>query len=69
MEAGPGVVERVIHTLLFVAAGVGLGTAALALVERVTASGPAVVRIRYVAWAAAGFGVLLGAERLYHALV
>lgn len=62
--------ELIVHLALFVAAGLAVGLAALALLERATGGGERrVIRWRYVLWAAGAFAALGVLELLYHAFL
>ena len=63
-----GLAEGLIHLGMFISAGITLGLAALALLERMTGDDRRIVRWWYVAASAGLFFALLGAERVYHSL-
>lgn len=61
------IADRVLHLLLFVAAGVFIGVSALGVIERLADGGRRLVRMWHVLTPLGAFLVLLAAERTYHA--
>jgi len=60
--------DRALHLVMFAAAGLAVGLAALALMERLSEGGRRVIRPRFIVIAAAAFLLLFITERTYHAL-
>lgn len=61
--------ERVIHLLLYTAAGIWLGVAGFAGLERLAGEGRRAVRVPHMAGVTVALAALFAAERLYHALL
>lgn len=59
-------VERLIHLVMFLTAGLTVGLGAIALVERIGGGERLLVSPRHVGGAAVLFLILFVAERIYH---